>query len=80
MENVLLSMLVWFLGLKTFFKKLSCCEIDLFLLVCGSMILKACTDSCNHNYNQDTEQFYHPLQFPHAILLLLLLLLSSLPP
>ena len=38
-----------------------------------------CIDSCNHHYNQDTEQSYHPPKISHAILLLLLLL-SHLPP
>lgn len=66
MENVLFSMLVWFWGLKKFFFKLSCYWNWSFLLVCGSMILKTCTDSCNHNYDQDTEQFYHPPQFSQA--------------
>lgn len=41
------------------------------------MILNTCTDSCNHHYNQDTGQSYHPPKISYAILLLLL---SHLPP
>lgn len=40
------------------------------------MILNTLADSCNHHYNQDTGQSYHPPQISHAILLLL----SHLPP